>query len=164
MTFWRMAICSDTLHWLDITSTCNPVTELDLITEFEFYRIARDSHRLFATDVACQQRTLTDKDFWSYPTLRLECVLLLIPISHKLAMFDCLSSLGTFIYILQKSKCQCINAFFFGIFLFGPWGDWLKVKIANFPLPYWWMNSSIYRGKQLRKEWSWDCKFDKYLV
>ena len=29
-TFWSMTICSDTLHWFDITLTCDLVTELDL--------------------------------------------------------------------------------------------------------------------------------------
>ena len=34
--FWRMTICSDTLRLSDVTSIYDPVTDLDLITEFEF--------------------------------------------------------------------------------------------------------------------------------
>ena len=35
-TFWMMTIYSDTLHWSGITPIFDPVTDLDLITEFEF--------------------------------------------------------------------------------------------------------------------------------
>ena len=42
-------------------------TDLDLITEFDFYLIARGFNRTFATGAACQQRTLTPPDTWSCP-------------------------------------------------------------------------------------------------
>ena len=35
MTFWDMVICSDTLNWSDITPIFEPITELDLITNFD---------------------------------------------------------------------------------------------------------------------------------
>ena len=66
-TFWRMTICSDTIHWSDSTPTCDRVTELDLIIEFDFYPIARDFQRTFATDVVCRQMTLTPPDTLSCP-------------------------------------------------------------------------------------------------
>ena len=36
MTFWRMTIYSNTLHWSDITPIFETITDLDLITEFDF--------------------------------------------------------------------------------------------------------------------------------
>ena len=35
-TFWMMTIYSDTLHWSGITQIFDPITDLDLITEFDF--------------------------------------------------------------------------------------------------------------------------------
>ena len=35
MTFWDMVICSDSLNWSNITPICEPITELDLITNFD---------------------------------------------------------------------------------------------------------------------------------
>ena len=35
MTFWDMVIYSDTLNWSDITPIFEPITELDLITNFD---------------------------------------------------------------------------------------------------------------------------------
>ena len=35
-TFWIMTIYSDTLHWSGITPIVDHITELDLITEFDF--------------------------------------------------------------------------------------------------------------------------------
>ena len=35
-TFWMMTIYSDTLHWSDITPSFVPITDIDLITEFDF--------------------------------------------------------------------------------------------------------------------------------
>ena len=38
-TFWVMTIYSDTLHWSGISPICDPIqgiTDLDLITEFDF--------------------------------------------------------------------------------------------------------------------------------
>ena len=35
MTFLDMAIYSDTLNWSDITPICEPITELELITDFD---------------------------------------------------------------------------------------------------------------------------------
>ena len=55
-----------------------------------FYQIARGFHRTFATGAACQQRTLTPLDTWSYPTLGLASGLMLRPISPELVLFpDC---------------------------------------------------------------------------
>ena len=36
MTFWDMVIYSDTLNWSNITPIFEPITELDLITNFDF--------------------------------------------------------------------------------------------------------------------------------
>ena len=38
------------LHWSGITPIFDPITDLDLITKFDFYLIARGFHRTFATD------------------------------------------------------------------------------------------------------------------
>ena len=35
-TFWMTTIYSDTLHWSGITPTFDPITDLDLVTEFDF--------------------------------------------------------------------------------------------------------------------------------
>ena len=76
-----MTIYSDTLHWSGITPIFEPITDLDLITEFAFYHIASGFHRTFATVAACKLRTLTPPDTWSCPTLGLASVLKLRPIS-----------------------------------------------------------------------------------
>ena len=34
MTFWNMTIYSDTLNWSDCKPICEPITEVDLITDF----------------------------------------------------------------------------------------------------------------------------------
>ena len=36
MTFWRMTLYSDTLHWSYITPIVFPITDLDLITTLDF--------------------------------------------------------------------------------------------------------------------------------
>ena len=88
-TFGMMTIYSDTLHWSGITPIFDPITDLDLITEFDltFNLIARGFHRTFATDAACQQRTHTHPDTWSCPTLGLASVLMLRPMSPELVLF-----------------------------------------------------------------------------
>ena len=40
----------------------------------------------------------------------------------------------------------------------------ILVKIANYPLLYWWMNSSNFRSIQLLKEWPWHRKFGNSLI
>ena len=59
------------------------ITDLDLVTEFDFYLIMQGFHRTFATGAACRQRTLTSPDTWSCPTLGLACVLMSSPISPE---------------------------------------------------------------------------------
>ena len=54
---------------------------LTLLPNLTFYLIARGFHRTFATDAACQQRTLTPPDTWSCPTLGLANILMLKPMS-----------------------------------------------------------------------------------
>ena len=74
MIFWKMTIYSDTHHWSDITKMFDPVIDLDLITEFDFLpNCARGVHRIFTKGAACQQRTLTPPDTWSFHTLGLAC-------------------------------------------------------------------------------------------
>ena len=75
-----MTINSDTS--IDLT-----VTDLDLITEFDFYVIVRGFHRTFATGAACQQRMLTPLDNWSCPTFGLAFVLMSRPISPEIVLF-----------------------------------------------------------------------------
>ena len=60
---------------------------LTLLPNLTFYLIARGFHRTFATDAACQQRTLTPPDTWSCPTLGLASVLILRPMSPELVLF-----------------------------------------------------------------------------
>ena len=88
-TFCMMNIYSDTLLWSGITPMFDPITDLDLITEFDFLPnlIARGFHRTFATGAASQQRMLTPPDTWSCPTLGLASVLILRPISSELVLF-----------------------------------------------------------------------------
>ena len=80
----------DHLQWhpslirLDHRPIFNPITDLDLITEFDFLL---NYERTFATGAACQQRTLTPPDTWSCPTLGLASVLMLRPISPELVLF-----------------------------------------------------------------------------
>ena len=64
------------------------ITDVDLITEFDFYLIVQGFHRTYATGAACQQRTLTPPDTWSCPTLGLACVLMSRPISPELLNFE----------------------------------------------------------------------------
>ena len=85
-TFWRMTIYSDTFNWWDITPFL-PFSDLDLITESDFYLIVWGSHRTFATGAAWQQRTLTPPDTCSCPTLGLTYVLMSKPISPELVLF-----------------------------------------------------------------------------
>ena len=42
--------------------------------------------------------------------------------------------------------------------------NYILVKIANYPLLYWWMNSSNFRSIQLLKQWPWYRKFGKSLI
>ena len=63
------------------------ITDLDLITDFDFYLIVQGFHRTYATGAACQQRTLTPPDTWPCPTLGLACVLMYRPISPELVLF-----------------------------------------------------------------------------
>ena len=85
-TLWMMTIYSDTLHWSGITPIFDPITDLDLITEFDFYLIARGFHRTFATGPSCQQRTFTPPHNWSCPTLGLASAPMLRPISPDLVL------------------------------------------------------------------------------
>ena len=41
---------------------------------------------------------------------------------------------------------------------------YILVKIANYPLLYWWMNSSNFRSIQRLKEWPWHRQFVKSLI
>ena len=88
MTFWRMTIYSDTLHWWDITPICDPLLIWTLLPNLTFYLIVWGLHRTFATGAACQQRTLTPPDTWSCPTLGLACVLMSRPISLEHVLFS----------------------------------------------------------------------------
>ena len=74
------------------------ITDLDIITEFDFLHNCARFHRTYATGAACQQRTLTPPDTWSCPTLGLSCVLMSRPISPDLSClrtFEFRTSLGT---------------------------------------------------------------------
>ena len=99
-TLLMMTIYNDTLHWSDIKPIFDPVTDLDIITEFDNLPNCGRFHRTFATAAACQQRTLTPPDTWSYPTLGLTCVLVFIPISSALVLFlnFWVSSIPRFLY------------------------------------------------------------------
>ena len=75
-----MTISSDTLHCSNITLTCELVTELDFITEFDiFYQTARGFYGTFTIDVANQQGSLTLPDTWFCPILDLHVFQLLRP-------------------------------------------------------------------------------------
>ena len=62
------------------------ITDLDLITEFDFLPIVQGFHGTYATGAACEQRTLTPPDTWSCPTLGFACVLMSRPISPELVL------------------------------------------------------------------------------
>ena len=96
-TIWGPPLSSVTRHsgWLPHTVTPPidntlhqflTVTDLDLITEFDFYLIEQGFHRTYVTGAACQQRTLTPPDTWSCLTLGLLCVLMSRPISPELVL------------------------------------------------------------------------------
>ena len=74
------------LHWTEITLICDPVSEVDLITEFDFYPIAWRFHVTVVNGVAWEQRTYTPPDTWSCPTLGLVCVSMFRPNSPKLVL------------------------------------------------------------------------------
>ena len=57
-----------------------------LLPNLTFYLIVQGFHRIYATGAACQKRTLTPPDTWSYPTLGLVCVLMSRPISSELVL------------------------------------------------------------------------------
>ena len=86
-TFWRMTIYSDTLHWSDITPIFDTLLIWTLLPNLTFYLILLGFHGRFATDAACQKRTLTPPDTWSCPNLGLACVLMSRPISPELVLF-----------------------------------------------------------------------------
>ena len=58
-----------------------------LLPNLTFYLIARGFHRTIVTGAACQQRTLTPPDTWSFPTLGLASVLMLGLISPEIVLF-----------------------------------------------------------------------------
>ena len=88
-TFRRMTTCSDTLLWSDITPTFDPVTDLDLITEFNFLpNCARFPCITFTMGATCQQGAFTTPNTWFYPILELAFVLILIQISYELILFS----------------------------------------------------------------------------
>ena len=103
LTFWMMTIYSDTLHWPGISPIFDPITDLGLITECDFYLLARSFHGTFATGAACQQRTLTPPDTWSCPTLGLASVLMLRPISPELVLF-----LDFWVSNITRYFCFCL--------------------------------------------------------
>ena len=104
-TFWMMTIYSDTLHWSGITPIFHPITDLNLITEFDFLPYCERFHRTFATGAACQQRTLTPPDTWSCPTLGLASVLMLRPMSPELVLFP-----GFWAANITRYFCFCLEA------------------------------------------------------
>ena len=103
-TFWMMTIYSDTLHWSGITQIFDHITDLDLITEFDFLPNYERFPRNICNGCGCQQRTLTPPDTRSCPTLGLASVLMLRPISPELVFFwtfEFRTSLGTSVFLLQ---------------------------------------------------------------
>ena len=81
----------------------DPLLIWTLLPNLTFYLFVWGFHRTFATDVACQQRTLTPPDTWSCPILGLVSVLMLRPISPELVLvrhFEFRTSLGTYVLLL----------------------------------------------------------------
>ena len=105
-TFWMMTIYSDTLYWSGITPIFDPITDLDIIIEFDFFTELRGFRGTFATGAACQQRKLTPPDTWSCPTLGLASVLMLRPISPELVLF-----LDFWVSNIPRYFCFCILPF-----------------------------------------------------
>ena len=85
-TSWMMTTYSDTLHWKDITPIFDHYWSGPYYRIWFFYPIVQGFHRTYATGAACQQRTFTPPDTWSYPTLGLACVLMSRPISPELVL------------------------------------------------------------------------------
>ena len=86
LPFWHFCWCRGFCHRIK--------TDLFLfllLPNLTFYLIARGFHITFATGAACQQRTLTQPDIWSCPTLWLASVLMLRPISPGLVLAGLLS-------------------------------------------------------------------------
>ena len=134
-TFWMMTIYSDTRHWSGTTPIFDPITDLisTLLPNLTFYLIARGFQRTFATDAACQQRTLTPPETWSCPTLGLASVLCWHQSLLNLSCFrtfEFRTSLGTFVllFLLYDKDC-CLDVYTYIIyvlnviiqfFVFGP--------------------------------------------
>ena len=86
-TFWMMTIYSDTLHWSGITPMFDPITDLDLITEFDFLPKLREVsiEHLQRMRHANRGRLLL-RTPGPCPTLGLASVLMLRPISPELVL------------------------------------------------------------------------------
>ena len=69
MTFWGMAIYSDTLHWSDISLTHDLVIELDINADFNLIActIFRRVFIKHLQRVQLPNRGLTPPDIWSCP-------------------------------------------------------------------------------------------------
>ena len=122
-TFRMMTIYSDALHWSGITPIFDPITDLDLFTEFIFYLIARGFHRTFATGAACQQRTLTPPDIWSCPISGLASVLMLRPISPELVLLS-----DFWVSNIPRYFCFCIEQYTYMQYHIS---SWILLKILK---------------------------------
>ena len=112
---WYCPIYSDTLHWWDITPIFDPLLIWTLLPNLTFYLILLGFHRTFATDAACQQRTLTPPDTWSCPTLGLACVLMSRPTSPELVLFPdfWVSNIPWYFCFALKFIFYVLNIFFY---------------------------------------------------
>ena len=82
-----MTIFSDTLHWSDITPIFDPVTDLDLITEFDFLLNCARFPQIICNGAAYKHRTPTPPDTWDFPTVGLTSVHMLRPNAPGLVLF-----------------------------------------------------------------------------
>ena len=80
VAFWGMILCSDSLHWSDITLTHDFVTKLDCITEFHFII---GFQRTIATGAA----SIANRGNLLLSHLGIACVLMLRQVSPELVIF-----------------------------------------------------------------------------
>ena len=79
------------------------LTEWTLLPNLAFYAIEVGFHKIYATSVACQQKTLIPRDTCSCPTLSLACVLILGPNYPKLVLYPhvLVASINRYFYLLS---------------------------------------------------------------
>ena len=86
-TFWMMTIYSDTLHWSGITLLFDPITDPDLITEFDFLPNCERFPWIICNGCGMPTEDAYSSGHLVLSYFGLASVLMLRPISHELVLF-----------------------------------------------------------------------------